>query len=82
VSQIIVELDKGNDEILRVDVSEYEGREFAQIRMWYNNRGGEVRPTKKGVTLSLKHLETVISALQEAQQILEGKTEKIEDERI
>ncbi len=41
---------KNPSERLRVDVKEYRGNTYIDIRVWYAAEGGEYRPSSKGVT--------------------------------
>ena len=65
MEEIIIEVEKGRDEVIRVGVAEYEGHDFAQIRVWYE-KDGEWRPTKKGVTFNAKNIDQIIEGLQGA----------------
>ena len=38
-------------------IREYEGRKFADFRLHYTDRDGCMKPTKKGLALSLRKLE-------------------------
>ena len=55
---IIKDIQKNNNEIIRIEVSEFKGRELINIRIWYSTIDGGsgdliYKPTQKGVTLSL-----------------------------
>ncbi len=55
---IIKDIKKSNNEIIRVEVSEFQGRDLINIRIWYpsiDNSSGDVtyKPTQKGVTLQV-----------------------------
>jgi len=59
---IIKDIKKNNNEIIRIEVSEYKGRELINIRIWYQaidaNSGDLVfKPTQKGVTLNITEFE-------------------------
>ena len=72
MEEVIKEITKGKDEVIRIGVSEYEGHDFAQIRVWYD-KNGDWRPTKKGVTFNDKNIGDVIDALQLAKLKLEER---------
>jgi hypothetical protein len=62
MSVIIKDIKKNNNEIIRIEVSEYKGRELINIRIWYqaidSNSGDLVfKPTQKGVTLNISEFE-------------------------
>ena len=49
----IAEMEKGWNEKIVFGVSEYKGKTYADIRIYYEDDEGEWKPTKKGVTVSL-----------------------------
>jgi len=62
MSVIIKDIKKNNNEIIRIEVSEYKGRELINIRIWYQTidpSGGDLvfKPTQKGVTLNIAEFE-------------------------
>ena len=83
MKDIITEVEKGRDEVIRIEVSDYEGHDFAQVRVWYE-KDGDWRPTKKGVTFNVKNIDQIIEGLQGAKaKLLEraaAKKEKAEAE--
>jgi hypothetical protein len=62
MSVIIKDIRKNANEIIRVEVSEYKGRDLINIRIWYqsiDNSSGDIvyKPTQKGVTLNIAEFE-------------------------
>ena len=57
MADIIKDIKKNNSEIIRIEVSEYKGRELINVRIWYQSIGpdGDVlyKPTQKGITLNI-----------------------------
>jgi transcriptional coactivator p15 (PC4) len=58
MGQVIYEIKRNNSEIIRIDVSEFKGKNLINIRIWYqaqdyNNGELVYKPTQKGVTLDL-----------------------------
>jgi Transcriptional Coactivator p15 (PC4) len=53
MNEIIGEMEKGWNEKLIFSVTEYKGKSYANIRIYYEDDEGEWKPTKKGVTVSL-----------------------------
>ncbi len=49
----VAEMEKGWNEKIVFGVSEYKGKTYADIRIYYEDDEGEWKPTKKGVTVSL-----------------------------
>lgn len=72
---ILLELPRGPKECLRVCISEFKGREYCDVRVWYIDRDGVTRPGKSGITLRPDAIPAVIEALQAAQDALGGSDE-------
>ena len=57
---------KNNNEIIRVDVSDFKGMELIGIRIWYSTlENGEYvyKPTQKGVTFQLSEFSELQDAI-------------------
>jgi hypothetical protein len=54
MSDFIAEMEKGWNEKIVFGVSEYKGKKYADIRIYYEDDEGEWKPTKKGVTIALE----------------------------
>ena len=68
---ILLEQPRGPKECLRVAISEFKGRAYCDVRIWYIDRDGVIRPGKSGITLRPDAIEAVIEALQAAFASLE-----------
>jgi len=74
----IQDIDKGAGEIIRVEISEYKGQNYLNIRVWYTDKNsGEFKPTQKGITvkpeLFFQLKEAIIKAEPEIQKLLGQK---------
>lgn len=67
---VFLDQPRGRD-VLRVTASEYKGTTYVDIRVWYFDRDGELRPGPKGVSLRPDAIPAVIEALQAAFASLE-----------
>ena len=47
-----IEVVKNSLEIIRFQVTEFRGKRYGDIRVYYRDDNGEWKPTKKGLTLS------------------------------
>ncbi|MCB1180026.1 MAG: transcriptional coactivator p15/PC4 family protein [Leptospiraceae bacterium] len=63
---IIKDIDRGRGEVLRIEVSEYKGKKNLNLRIWYTDKEGELKPTQKGVTVAPEHYEELKEAILEA----------------
>ncbi len=56
------DIEKGED-LVRVNATEFKGRQYIEVRTYYMAEDGEWKPTKKGITLSPDLMEKVHEAL-------------------
>jgi hypothetical protein len=66
VSGLIKDIDRGKGEVLRIEISEYKGKKLLNLRIWYTDKEGELKPTQKGVTVSPESYEELKEAILEA----------------
>ena len=66
---------KNSREFLVIAESEYQGREYIDIRSHYVNDKGELSPTRKGITLSPAKLNEFAASLSAFAQELESREE-------
>ncbi len=65
-NNVLVDIEKGRGEVIRVEVGEFKGKKLLHIRTWYTNEAGELAPTKKGVAMSYEQFQkfkTVLGAV-------------------
>ena len=53
MSEFIAEMEKGWNEKIVFGLSEFKGKKYADLRIYYEDDEGEWKPTKKGVTVAL-----------------------------
>lgn len=82
---IIKDIQKNNSEIIRIEVSEFKGRELINIRIWYSSIDGGsgdiiYKPTQKGVTLNINEFKELKDGIDRLDQYIEDnkKDEKPE----
>ncbi|KAF2990151.1 transcriptional coactivator p15/PC4 family protein [Methylocystis sp. MJC1] len=68
---VIAEWPRNARETLRVSLAEFKGAPTVDLRVWYDDGAGRMKPGRQGVTLSTKQLprlaEAVAHALAEAE---------------
>lgn len=64
---IIAEWQKNSRESVRVTLGEYAGKPNCDVRIWYEAKDGSLKPSPKGVTVSLEQLPQLAEALVKAQ---------------
>jgi hypothetical protein len=62
VDKNYAEIEKGED-LVRVNATEFKGRQYIEIRTYYMAEDGEWKPTRKGITLSPEMMGRVHEAL-------------------
>ena len=77
-NQLIHEFMKNSAEKVKVEFSNFNGKELFDIRIYFNAKGADEdwRPTKKGVALSLDLVPELRKAIEKAQGELEKKSEQ------
>ncbi len=53
MSEPVAEMEKGPNEKIFFSLSEYKGKKYADIRVYFENDESEWKPTKKGLTINL-----------------------------
>lgn len=69
----IAEIQKNAAETLVVGLGEYLGHKVVNVRIHVEGAEGQLIPTKKGVTASVRLLGPLIDALQEAKRLADGE---------
>ena len=66
-SKILATIERSDTEQLQISVSEYKGRSYLNMRIFYTtDEGATWLPTKKGVTFAPDQLDILEEAIQEA----------------
>jgi len=73
---LVGEIERSETEKLHIELSNYKGRDFVSIRIYYLADNGEWRPTKKGVTVRPDQLDELVGILGEAKKKLPQDSEK------
>lgn len=60
---LIATIDKNAREEIRISLSEFNGHDLANIRVWFRTDDGDMRPGNKGLAFKLEKLPAVIQAL-------------------
>ncbi len=68
-SKILAVIERSDTEQLQISVSEYKGKSYLNMRIFYTTDDGATwLPTKKGVTFSPEQLDLLTEAIEEAKQ--------------
>lgn len=68
-AKILATIDRIDTEQLQISVSEYKGRSYFNLRIYYTTDDGATwLPTKKGVTFAPDQLDILADAIEEAKK--------------
>ncbi len=68
-AKILATIERSDTEQLQISVSEYRGKSYLNMRIFYTTDDGATwLPTKKGVTFSPDQLDLLTEAIEEAKQ--------------
>lgn len=73
MSQIIADIEKNSREIIRIEVSDFKGKELINLRIWFQDFDGGYKPTQKGITLDISHYGKLKDAIEKIGQFIEDK---------
>lgn len=59
----IIEIKKNKTNYVQIELREYEGHPYVDVREFYDGEDGKRMPTKKGITFNPKLAEQVAEAL-------------------
>lgn len=75
----IGEVEKNSQEVIKVNLQNYEGTDLVDVRTYWENDEGNWIPTKKGISLTCYVIEDVIKLLQKASKKMQEQAESTED---
>lgn len=69
-AKLLATIERTDTEQLQISISEYRGKSYFNLRIFYTTDGGETwLPTKKGVTFAPDQLDVLSDAIEEAKQL-------------
>ena len=74
-NKLVAEIQKNDLEVVRVCLTEYKGKDYFDIRLYYRE-DGDWRPTKKGLTLAIGLLPELKKAIQALDKALTQQQKK------
>jgi hypothetical protein len=75
---LIKDIQRNNNEIIRIEVSEYKGKELINIRIWYvagrDSSGKDIyKPTQKGVALNISEFSALKDGINKLETYIKDK---------
>jgi hypothetical protein len=59
----IIEIEKNSREKIRISLSEFKGKKLIDMRIWYVDKEGEYKPSKKGLSISIDKYDELKNAI-------------------
>ena len=84
---IISDIQRNNTEIIRIEVSEFKGKELINVRIWYSSidqsTGEHVyKPTQKGFALNIEKFGELKEAMGRLEQFINDRNLGIQPEQF
>lgn len=77
MSVIIKDIRRNDREVIRIEISEFKGRELINLRIWYqaiDERGNVVyKPTQKGVALDVSNYAELLDGVERIGNFLKDR---------
>jgi hypothetical protein len=79
MSILINDIQRNSSEIIRIEVSEFKGKELINIRIWYvagrDMDGNDIyKPTQKGVALNISEFNELRDGVNKLEAYIQDKT--------
>jgi hypothetical protein len=71
--KVLHEFKRNADDTLRISLSNFKGRTYVDIRLFYQDANGELAPTKKGVTVTPELWDEFRAGIAAAEEALQEK---------
>jgi len=71
--KVIHEFKRNAEETLRISLSNFKGRTYVDVRLFYEDANGELAPTKKGVTITPELWDEFRAGVAAAETMLQEK---------
>lgn len=74
MSELVARFEKNSFEEVRISLTEFKGKDLIDIRVYYQPEGEEeMRPTKKGITISPEKFSELKKGIQSLEKVLKEK---------
>jgi len=75
---LIKDIQRNNNEIIRIEVSEFKGKELINLRIWYvadrdSNGNSIYKPTQKGIALNIAEFSELKDGIDRLQAYINDK---------
>ncbi len=73
MSTVVAEMEKSWNEKILFSLTEFKGKSYADVRVYYEDDEGELKPTKKGITITLDRFAEFKKNLQALEEFLSAE---------
>lgn len=80
MSEVVTEMEKGWNEKIVFSLSEFKGKNYADIRIYYEDDEGEWKPTKKGIAIGLDRFQEFKEHLAKLEEFLVSQGHVVAEE--
>ncbi len=70
MSEVVAEMEKSWNEKIVFSLSDYKGKNYADIRIYFEDDEGEWKPIKKGITIGLDRFSEFKEHLEQLEKFL------------
>ena len=70
---VVASWPRNGRETIQVALDRYQGRDVIDVRVWWTDTNGELKPGRSGLTVSVRHLPNLAAALTEALAVAEQR---------
>lgn len=71
--RVVATIAKARGEEIRIGFSPFRGRTYFTARVWYRDSDGTMRPTPRGVNISVDQLPDIAKAFAQALEVAEAE---------
>lgn len=84
MSVVIKDIERNSKEIIRIEISEFKGKELINLRIWYSaiDENGDMtyKPTQKGVAINISKYAELKEGIDKIGEYLQDKKEGLTTE--
>ena len=67
---IVGDFGKSQGEVVRVSITDFKGRNYVGVRVWYTDSEDELKPSKKGINLELDLFPRLANLIEKSKEII------------
>ena len=68
--RLITKMEKNTQEEIRFSLQEYRGTDLIDIRVYFESAGGQMKPTKKGISVPVDRFDEFMECLKNVKKTI------------